>query len=223
MIVAALRIARKDLRSELRTKESLNAALSLTIVLLLLFSFAFDPTSDETRQWTGGLLWLVFSFAAALALNRAFARELTNDCLEALRASPVPASALFLGKALAGFTLLLGVELIALPAYSVFYNVNLLAQPAMLLATLALATWGMTVVGTMFSALTVNLHMRELMLPVLVYPMLIPALVAAMRLTAVVVENRPLGEDMIWLRLLIAFDIIFTALSLALAEVVLVD
>src|SRR5512145_969618 len=96
-----LTIAAKDLRSELRTKEALNASLSFALVILLLFSFAFDPTSDLTREISGGLLWLVFAFAGALILNRSFARELSNDCLHALIASPVPGAALYLGKCLA--------------------------------------------------------------------------------------------------------------------------
>jgi len=221
-VIAQLwRIARKDLHSELRTKEALNAALSLTVVLLLLFSFAFDPVADEGKQWSGGLLWLVYSFAGALIVNRGFARELTNDCLEALRASPVSASALFMGKTLAAFLILLGVELIALIPFSVFYDAGFGGHWGTLAAVLALTTWGVTVVGTMFSALTVNLHLRELMLPVLVYPMLIPALVAAIEITRGLISGT--AFDPVWFRLLISFDIIFTALALMLAEVVLVE
>lgn len=221
MIAAAMRVAGKDLRSELRSKESLNAALSVTLVLLLLFSFAFDPVAEDTRQWAGGLLWLVYSFAAVLIVNRAFARETPNDCLEALRASPVPASALFLGKAMASFCLLLAVELIALPAFAVFYNVQLTARPMPLAVSLLLATWGVVTIGTAFGAVTVNLQLRELMLPVLVYPMMIPALVAAIELTtSTITAAEPLT---LWFRLLIAFDIIFTSLALLLAEVILTD
>ena len=216
-----MRVAAKDLRSELRSKESLNAAVSITIVLLLLFSFAFDPAADETRQWAGGLLWLVYSFAAVLIVNRAFARETPNDCLEALRASPIPASALFLGKAVASFVLLLAVELIALPAFAIFYSVELLDRPMPLATALLLATWGVVTIGTAFGAVTVNLQLRELMLPVLIYPMMIPALVAAIELSSATVANtEPLG---LWFRLLIAFDIIFTSLALMLADVILTD
>lgn len=221
MIRHALIIASKDLRSELRTKESLNSALSLTIVLLLLFSFAFDPASEDVKQWAGGLLWLVYSFAAILIITRGFARELSNDCLEALRASPVPGSALFLGKALASFLILLGVELISLPVFGIFYNVNPASQPLPLIAALVLATWGVTVIGTVFGAVTVNLHLRELMLPVLIYPMMIPALMAAIELTSASINQ--VEPEMIWYRLLIGFNIIFTALSLALVDIVLVD
>ena len=110
------RVAAKDLRSEIRTKEAINASLSFALVILLLFSFAFDPTSDQVREFSGGLLWLAFAFAGALILNRSFARELANDCLDALIASPVSGAALFFGKSLANLLLLLAVELISLPA-----------------------------------------------------------------------------------------------------------
>jgi heme exporter protein B len=216
-------VAAKDLRSELRTKEALNASLSFALVILLLFSFAFDPTAELTREISGGLLWLVFAFAGALLLNRSFARELENDCLDVLVTSPVPASALFLGKALANWLLLLGIELVCLPVFGVFYNADWARQPAWLALVLLLATWGITVIGTMFSALTVNLRLRELMLPMLVYPMLIPCLMAAMQLTtALVAGQAPSGDQLAWLRMLVGFDIIFTALSVALVETVLI-
>jgi len=216
-------IAAKDLRSELRTKEALNASLSFALVILLLFSFAFDPTAEMTREISGGLLWLVFAFAGALLLNRSFARELENDCLDVLVTSPVPASALFLGKALANWVLLLGIEAVCLPVFGVFYNADWARQPGWLALVLLLATWGITVIGTMFSALTVNLRLRELMLPMLVYPMLIPCLMAAMQLTtALVAGQAPEGDQLAWLRMLAGFDIIFTALSVALVETVLI-
>jgi heme exporter protein B len=219
----SLTIAAKDLRSELRTKEALNASVSFALVILLLFSFAFEPTQEETRQISGGLLWLVFAFAGALILNRSFARELTNDCLDALVAAPISGAALFAGKALANLALLLAVELVSLPVFGVFYNVPWTQQFWPLMLVLLLGTWGLTVVGTMFSALTVNLRLRELMLPMLLYPIMIPALLAAVELTTPLVMGQPLeGSLILWLRLLVAFDVIFTALALALVETVLV-
>src|SRR5579862_36737 len=117
-------IAAKDLRSELRTKEAINASVAFSIVILVLFSFAFDPSSEQLQEFSGGLLWLVFSFAGALVLNRSFARETQNDCLDGLLASPAPASALFLGKSLANFVLLIVVEFVSLPVFALFYNLH---------------------------------------------------------------------------------------------------
>jgi heme exporter protein B len=218
-----LAVAAKDLRAEFRTKESINAAVSFAVVILLLFSFAMDPTGEQIAEMSGGLLWLVYAFAGALILNRSFARELPNDCLDVLVASPLPASALFLGKCVANYLLLVLLEIICLPVFSVFYNITVTRELLWMMAVFALATWGMTVVGTVFSALTVNLRLRELMLPMLIYPMLIPALMAAMKLTTVLVAGGDIfAEDQVWLRLLVAFDIIFTSLSVSLIDTVLV-
>ena len=216
-------IAKKDLRAELRTKEAINAALAFSLVILVLFSFAFDPGEKETVEMSGGLLWIVFAFAGALVLNRSFAREVPNDCLDALVAAPIPGSALFLGKATANFLLVISVELVSLPVFGIFYNVHWTGHIWSLLFVLALGTWGLTVIGTTLSALTVNVRLRELMTPVLVYPLMLPALMSAMVLTMQLVGGKPLGgENIIWLRLLVVFDVIFTALSLVLLETVLV-
>jgi heme exporter protein B len=216
-----LTIAGKDLRAEWRTKEALNASIAFSLVILVLFSFAIDP--ESMHDFSGGFLWLVFSFAGALVLNRSFAREMQNDCLDALVSSPVPSSALFLGKALANFAMLLAVEVVCLPAFGLFYGIAWTTYLASLILVVLLGTWGLTVVGTMFSALTVNLRLRELMLPTLVYPVMIPALMAAMELSSDLLNGIPLGGDnLIWVRLLVAFDIIFTALAVALVDTVLV-
>ena len=219
----ALAIAGKDLRSEWRTKESINASMSFAMVILLLFSFAFDPSAETVREIAGGLLWLAFAFAGVLILNRTFARELTNDCLDMLLSSPTTGPQLFIGKCISNFSLLLLVELMCLPVFGVFYDVRWTRQFPMLCVVLLLGTWGLTAIGTMFSALTVNLRLRELMLPVLVYPMMIPALMAAIRLTTVLIGGDPIGpDDQLWFRLLVVFDVIFTLLALALVETVLV-
>jgi heme exporter protein B len=216
-------ITGKDLRAELRTKEAINASLAFALVILLLFSFAFDPSEETTREISGGLLWIVFAFAGTLVLNRSFAREVPNDCLDALVAAPISGAALFMGKALANFALVLAVELVSLPVFGIFYNVRWTGQFWALLLILALGTWGLTVIGTIFSALTVNIRLRELMLPLLVYPLLIPALMGAMQVSTQLIAGKPLSSDTdVWVRLLVAFDVIFSALSLVLVDTVLV-
>jgi heme exporter protein B len=218
----AMVIAAKDLRAEIRTKEAINASIAFAIVILLILSFAFDPSEDTTREISGGLLWIVFTFAGTLVLNRSFARELPNDCLDGLLAAPVPGSAIFLGKALSNFVLILAVEAVALPVFGIFYNVRWTRQFWPLMLVQALGTWGLTAIGTVFSALTVNIRLREVMLPVLVYPLMIPMLLGAMLLTAQLVMGQPIaGDSLVWLRLLFGFDIIFTALALVLMEIVL--
>jgi heme exporter protein B len=224
MLRQILTVAGKDLRSELRSKEALNASLSFALVILLLFSFAFEPTVEQTREIAGGLLWLVFAFAGALILNRSFAPELTNDCLDALVSSPLSGPALFLGKTLANFVLLMAIELACIPVFGIFYNVRWYRQFWPLMLVLVLGTWGLTVIGTMFSALTVNLRLRELMLPTLVYPVMIPGLMAAIQLTTPLVAGTPLTGDLLtWLKLLVVFDLIFSTLAAVLVETVLVN
>ena len=220
----AVAIARKDLAIEFRTKESLNAAGAFSIVILLLFSFAFDPASDTISEMAGGLLWLVFAFAGALIFNRGFARELPNECLDALMASPVPAASLLVGKAIASLVLLIVVEFVSLFVFGIFYNMNWWKHGLELFVVLVLTTWGISIVGAVFGALTVNLRLRELMLPVLIYPLLIPLLMAAIELTSALLNDEPLTPDvLIWGRVLLVFDIVFTGLSVLLAEAILLN
>jgi heme exporter protein B len=220
---AIVAILMKDLRSEFRTKEALNASFAFSVVILVLFSFAFDPSFEQMQTISGGLLWLVFSFAGALILNRSFARELQNDCLDALISSPAPAGAIFMGKTLANFVLLMIVELASLAVFAIFYDSHFGSQLGSIALVIALGTWGITVIGTLFSALTVNLRMREMMLPTLVYPLLVPALMAAMTLTTDLMNGVPFGkENMIWLRVLSGFDFIYSILAVVFIDVVLV-
>ncbi len=212
----------KDLRAELRTKEAVNASLAFAVVILVLLSFVVE-SDDVPQKVLGNLLWLVFAFAGTLVLNRSFAREVPNDCLDALIAAPISGAALFLGKALASFLLVLAIELVALPVFGIFYNVRWTQQFWPLMLVTVLGTWGVTVIGTVFSALTVNIRLREVMLPMLTYPMLLPALLGAMQLTGDLVTGTPIGTDtVVWLKLLVGFDVLFTAASVTLIEYIFV-
>jgi heme exporter protein B len=153
-----LTIAGKDLRAEWRTKEAINSSLAFSTVILILFSFALDPNPEMMQEFSGGLLWMVYLFAAALVLNRSFARETQNDCLDALLASPVPPAGLFLGKALANYTLLMMLEFLCLAEFGILFDVRWVRNIGPLALVMALGTWALTVIGTMFSALTVNLR-----------------------------------------------------------------
>ena len=215
-------VAAKDLRTELRNKEVINAALAFSVVVLLLFSFSFDPVSNpDVRDMAGGLLWIIYLFAGILILNRSFAREATNDCMEALIASPLSGGAVFTGKAVANAVLLVAVELISLPLFSVFYGARWGDGLPALVLVLVLGTWGFTAVGTLFSAITANNRLRELMLPLLVFPICLPAMMACVQLTTLLLLGEPFGDSLAWLRLLIGFDVIFTLLGAVLLEVVL--
>jgi heme exporter protein B len=213
----------KDLRAEVRSKEAINASFGFALVILILFSFAFDTNEETTRAISGGLLWICFAFAGTLVLNRSFVRELPNDCLDAMIAAPISRAALFLGKSLANFAIVMAVELVSMPVFGIFYNVRWTRQFWPLLGVLVLGAWGLTVIGTTFSALTVNIRLREIMLPLLIYPMMIPCLMAAMQLSMHLAIGEPVPADQfLWVKMLIAFDGVFTALSLVLIETVLV-
>lgn len=193
-------------------------------MILLLFSFAFDPTSEQMHELAGGLLWIVFAYAGSLVINRSFARDLPNDCLDWLLAAPVSRAALLLGKAAANFVLLLILEVICLPIFGVFYNVPWTDQIGPLMMVLALTTWGFAVVGTIFSAMTVNLRLRELMLPMLMYPILIPCLLGAIQISTLLIVGKPFSGDMyLWLKVITGFDVIYTALALILVDVLLLS
>ena len=215
-------IAAKDLRCEMRGRQVLNSAISFALVVLLMFSFTFDPnTNVEVRSLSGGLLWVVYLFAGVLVLNRSFARETANDCLAALVAAPLSGEALFLGKTFASFALILAVELISLPVFGVFYDVSWLPHFSQLFPVFALGSWSFAAVGTTFGAVTASNRMRELMLPLLLFPICLPALVACMSLTWAVFDPTAVTETGPWLRLLVGFDVIYTLLGMLVMESIL--
>lgn len=222
--ISALAIARKDLQTELRTKESLTSSLSFSLVILVLYNFAFDLGREEIYSISGGLLWLVYSFAGALIVNRSFARELPNDCLDVLISSPAPGWAIFLGKAVAAFCLLVLVELLTLPLFGLLYNITWWHSPVLLILVILLATWGIAVVGVALSAVTVNVMLRELMLPVLIYPMLIPLLLGAIGTTSALFtgDSAALAGNDSSIKLMIVFDVMYTSLALYLVEFILI-
>ena len=190
---SALTIAAKDLRSELRNKEAMNAAVSFALVVLLLFSLAFEPAGNpDVRDMSGGLLWIVYLFAGILILNRSFARETEGGCLDALIAAPISGSELFLGKVLSNGLLLLILELLSLPIFGIFYDVDWTRSFGSLFLVFVLGTWGLTVVGTMFSAITASNRLRELMLPLLVFPVTLPVMMACVKLILELLISLPI-------------------------------
>ena len=222
LVSDAWTIASKDLRCELRDRQVLNAAVSFALVVLLMFSFTFDPnTNVGIRSLSGGLLWVVYLFSAVLVLNRSFARESSNDCLAALVAAPVSGDSLFLGKALASCILILAVELISLPVFGIFFDVNWIPKAGQLLPVFLLGSWGLAAVGTTFGAVTANNRLRELMLPLLLFPFCLPALVACMSVTWGILDPSAVAETGPWMRLLVGFDIIYTLLGVLVMDSVL--
>ena len=219
----SLAVLGKDARAERRTKEVLNTSLLFALIVLVTFSISFEPTAEETKQFSGGLLWVAITFAGILALNRSFARELPNDALLGLLAAPISPAALYLGKVLGNVGFLFLTELLVLPLFAIFYNVSMLEHAAPLAAILLLGTWGFAVLGTLLAGMTITVRTRELMLPVLLFPLLVPLLIAMVEATTAVLQSQPWRAYQLWMKLMVGFDIIFTVASLLLVEYVLAE
>ncbi len=215
-------IIKKDLRSEFRTKEVFNSAAVFSLLVIVVFSMAFEPTSQQARALSGGLLWVAFTFSGLLALSRTFAREVPNDCLLGLRLAPISPAAIFLGK-LCGNLIFLGVlNLLLLPLFVVFYNVPVSDRVWPLIGVVLLGSWGLATVGTTFAAIAASVRLRELMLPVLLFPIELPLIVSLVEATTAILRGAETFVEIgTWIQLSFGFDVIFTVLSLFLFEHIL--
>src|SRR5277367_5067245 len=167
----------KDLRLEWRSKDAINSMLFFALLIVVIFSFSFDPLAEESRRIAGGLIWVAFLFAAVTALSQTWARELRNQVLDAYRISPAPANALFLAKALGNFILVSLLEALMAPLFVIFYNLRVLGPAWQLIPVALLGTWALVVNGTFFAAMSVRTRSRELRLPLLLFPVSIPAVI----------------------------------------------
>jgi heme exporter protein B len=212
---------RKDLQLEWRARELINGMLFFALLVVVVFSLAFDPTSYPTiaRQISGGLLWVGLLFASITALNQSWARELHNSVLDAQRLAPAPASTLFVGKAIANLIFVTVIEIVLAPVFAIFYNLHPLGQAWLLLLILPLGTWALIVNGTFFAALSLRTRNRELLLPLVLCPIAMPALLAMIQATTNVLTGEL--DPSLWIKLLVAYDIVFTTACVLLFETVL--
>jgi heme exporter protein B len=204
----------KELRTEFRSRELLTTTIVFILIVLVLFSFTFDPLSEEARRFGSGLLWLAFLFAASLMLQPCFLREQTNDTLSALRLSVSDPFSIFLAKLAANTLFLLITELLLLPVFAVMYGVPVLRVLHWLVMVFFLGSLGVSIAGTALSAISAQARMRELLLPLLLLPLLTPILIASTEVTASLLERTPFVQ---WkgVGFLVAFDLVFlTALWL---------
>ena len=215
---------RKDLRLEWRSRDSINGMLFFSLLVVVVFGLAFDPTSYPTlaRQISGGILWVALLFASITALNQSWAREQRNNVLEAQRMAPSPASALFLGKAIANMLFVLVVEAVLAPIFIVFFNLHALGNIRLLAVILPLGTWALVVNGTFFAALGLRARNRELLLPLLLLPISLPALLAMVQATTgVLTADLDPIQITTWIKQLVGYDIIFTTICILFFETVL--
>lgn len=210
---------KKDLRLEWRSKDAINSMLFFALLVVVIFSFAFDPTAEESRRIAGGLIWVGFLFAAVVALNQTWARELRNQALDAFRVSPAPANALFLAKAVGNFVFVVVLEAVMTPLFVVFYNLRSVGPAYQLAIVALLATWALVVNGTFFAAMSIRTRSREVMLPLILFPISVPALLAMVQATTAILTGD--FSPQFWIALLAVYDVVFTTVCLLLFETVL--
>ena len=208
-IAAAWIIARKDLAIEFRTRSAFLSALVLSLLSIVIFFFAWDPTAVGPLDLAPGVLWVTFTFSGLLGMHRSFGVESHDAAMDALLIAPVPREAIFLGKALANLVFVLGVQAVALPAVALFYNLPIGSSFLALAGVMLLAAIGLVAVGTMFAGMTANTRMAELLLPVLALPFFVPIVMPAAQATARLLAGRPVTDTFAWLRILLAFDLVF--------------
>jgi heme exporter protein B len=209
----------KDLRLEWRSKDAINSMLFFSLLVVVVFSFSFDPSAEESRQIAGGLVWVAFLFAAVVALNQTWARELRNQVLDAYRVSPAPANSLFLAKALGNFIFVSVLELLMTPLFIMFYKLRALGPAWQLIPVAALGTWALVVNGTFFAAMSLRTRSREIMLPLLLFPVSIPALLAMVNATTAILTGELSAR--FWIVLITTYDVVFTIACLLLFDLVL--
>lgn len=193
--------------------------LFFALLVVVLFSLAFDPTRESSRQIAGGILCVATMFASVSALNQAWARELRHQVLDAQRMTPAPAASLFLGKVLANFLFVTVVEVVLTPVFIVFYNLHALGNGWLLALVLPLGTWALVVNGTFFAALSIRTRNRELLLPLILFPLFIPALLAMVLAANYILTGEQ--EPGLWIKMLLGYDVIYTTICVLLFDIVL--
>lgn len=199
----------KDLLLELRRRESLLSMFFFGTILLFLFHFSFEISREKAAEMAPGLLWLAFTFTGTLGLTQLFQVEKENQCLEALLLCPMDRGALYLAKVLFNLLLMLLVEVVVFPLFWVLFNLDLWQLLPSLILVAFLGTIGFCVLGTLFSAVTLKARARELLLPLVLFPLMIPVILATVRGMEIILSTGKFEEALSWLRLLVGFDVIF--------------
>jgi len=201
----------KDLAAELRSRELVTSMLVFALLVILIFNFALELDPRARFNAASGVLWVTFAFAGTLGLNRSMAMEKDRGCLDGLLLAPVDRSAIFFGKALSNLLFMLIVETIVLPIYSLLYNINLF-NPG-LIAVVLLGSIGYVTVGTLLAGMAVQTRTRDVLLPILLFPVVIPLFIAAVKASAGFLQSLDMSEILPWLNLLIVYDLIFSAVA----------
>jgi heme exporter protein B len=211
LLQATFAIVQKDLAAEFRSRELLSAMLVFSLLVILIFNFALELDIKTRQSVTAGVLWTTFAFAGTLGLNRSMAVEKDRGCMDGLLLAPVDRSAIYFGKAISNLAFMLIVEAIVLPVYSVLYNVNLFRFD--LIGVILLGSIGYTAVGTLLAAMSVQTRTRDVLLPILLFPVVIPVLLSAVKASGGLLAGAEMSEIMTPLNILIVYDVIFIAVA----------
>ncbi len=211
----------KDTISEMRTKETTSSVLVFTLLVIVIFNFAFGANQEMLTAVAPGILWTTFAFAGVLSLNRAFVPEKEQGCLEGLMVCPGSREVIYTGKALSSLLFMLVVEAIALPVFALLFNLPVFSLQ-IIVVTLA-TTIGFVAVGTLFSALAVNTRAREMVLPIIFLPIVIPIIIGAVKAYESALAGQPWSSLASWLQIIMAFDVIFLVVSFLLFDFVIVE
>jgi heme exporter protein B len=209
ILAAAWLVARKDLAIEFRSRTAFLSALAFALIAIVIFYFAWDSTAVATVDLAPGVLWVIFTFGGLLGLHRSFGVEHADRAMDGLLGAPVDREAIFLGKALANLLFVLAVQAVAIPAVALFYNLPISGAALPLAGVAILAAIGLVSVGTLFSAMAANTRLAELLLPMLSLPFFVPVVMPAAQATARLLAGRPASEALAWLKILVAFDMVF--------------
>jgi len=201
----------KDTISEVRTKEIISSVLVFTLLVIVIFNFAFSASQEMMQLVAPGILWATFTFAGVLSLTRSFVPEKEQGCLEGLMVCPVNREVIYVGKMLASLFFMLIIEAIALPIFTLLFNLPVISLQLVVVAILA--TVGFVAVGTLFSAVAVNTKARELVLPILFLPVVVPIVIGAVKASELAISGEPWSRLSSWLQILAAFDVIFLVVS----------
>jgi heme exporter protein B len=204
-----LALIRKELQIELRTKETLSSLLLLGLLTLLVLSFAFDPTSELRVEAAPGALWVAVIFAGVLGLNRSFLAERENDCLQGLLLCPRDRGTIYLAKAVGNLAFMAAAQVVIVPVFIFFFNLPLRPTLAGVLLSLPLGLLGFAAVGTLFAAISVRTRAREVMLPLLLVPLVVPVFIAGVKVTAAMLAGKSAGDVAQWINLMVFFDAVY--------------
>ncbi|MBW6517425.1 MAG: heme exporter protein CcmB [ANME-2 cluster archaeon] len=220
-----LYLAWKDLLMEFRTKQMLNSMIIFSLLVIVIFSYSFTNVlfSIEVSDIAPGILWIAFTFAGMLGLSRSFAGEKEDGCLDGLKLCPVDPSAIYLGKVTSNLIIMFMIEVIIVPLFMILFNFTDIKSLTGLGIVILLGTLGFILVGTLFSALTVNMRTREILLPVILFPIIIPLIMSAVLATQKVLTSGNIMDAADELRLLLVYDVVFFIAAQLMFEYVIED